>query len=483
MCTLGRRSKDNNPPKSNVYTDLSGQPMETVQKYIKANHQRFLDELLEFLRIPSISADTKHQGDVLKAATWLSNELTRIGMENVEIIPTKGHPVVFAEKKISDDAPTVLVYGHYDVQPVDPLNLWTSPPFEPVVKDEKIWARGSCDDKGQVYMHVKALEAMIAENALTCNVKVIFEGEEEVGSVHLGDFLEANKHKLSADVVLVSDTSIIANDVPSITTGLRGLSYMEVEVTGPNKDLHSGVYGGAVANPCNILCTMIASLHDENRYITIPGFYDDVDTVSEEERRMMNKAPFDEAEYMRSLKVNALLGEKSYTSLERTSIRPTLDVNGIWGGYTGEGAKTVLPSKASAKISMRLVPHQDTDKISELFTAHFKKIAPPYVSVKVTALHGGQPAVTPTDTIEYKAAAEAMKKSFGKDPLPQRSGGSIPIVALFESILGIKTVLLGFGLDTDDIHSPNEHFGLFNFYKGIETIPYYYMFYAQMKSK
>ena len=455
--------------------------METVQKYIQANRQRFLNELVEFLKIPSISADTRNKEDVLRAATWLSNELKRIGMEAVEIIPTKGHPVVYAEKKVSTSAPTVLVYGHYDVQPVDPLNLWDSPPFEPVIKDEKIWARGSCDDKGQVYMHVKALEAMIAEGQLTCNVKVIFEGEEEVGSVNLEDFLKSNKKKLEADVVLVSDTSIIANDVPSITTGLRGLSYVEVEVTGPNKDLHSGVYGGAVANPCNILCTMIASMHDENRHITVPGFYDDVDIVSDEERKLMNMAPFNEEDYKKSLNVNALLGEKGYTTLERTSIRPTLEVNGMWGGYTGEGAKTVLPSKAYAKISMRLVPHQDSEKITNLFSDYFKRIAPPYVQVKVTALHGGQAAVTPTDTVEYKAASKAMEKSFGKQPLPQRSGGSIPIVALFESILGLKTVLLGFGLDSDDIHSPNEHFGLFNFYKGIETIPYYYMYYAEMK--
>ena len=457
--------------------------MESVQVYIQENRQRFLDELIEFLKIPSISADTKNKGDVLAAATWLSNELKRIGMESVEIIPTKGHPVVFAEKKVSQDLPTILVYGHYDVQPVDPLNLWHSPPFEPVIKDEKIWARGSCDDKGQIYMHVKALEAMIAKGQLTCNVKVIFEGEEEVGSVNLGDFLEANKAKLTADVVLVSDTSIISNEVPSITTGLRGLSYVEVEVIGPNKDLHSGVYGGAVANPCNILCSMIASLHDANRHVTIPGFYDDVDEVSSEERKLMNMAPFNEEEYKQGLNVSAVLGEKGFTILEQTSIRPTLDVNGIWGGYIGEGAKTVLPSKAYAKISMRLVPHQDSDKITELFTKHFKSIAPPYVKVNVTALHGGQAAVTPTDTIEYKAASKAMLKSFGKEPLPQRSGGSIPIVALFESILGLKTVLLGFGLDTDDIHSPNEHFGLFNFYKGIETIPYYYMYYAEMKKK
>lgn len=454
--------------------------MEAVQEYIKENKQRYLDELIEFLRIPSVSADSRHKDDVLKAATWLNNELTRIGMQS-EIIPTKGHPVVFAEKHISDDAPTVLVYGHYDVQPPDPLDLWTSPPFDPVIKDDKIWARGSCDDKGQLYMHVKAIEAMITKDELPCNVKVMFEGEEEVGSEHLGDFLEENKDKLTADVILVSDTSIIANDVPSITTGLRGLSYVEVEVTGPNKDLHSGVYGGAVANPCNVLCDMISSLHDENRRVTIPGFYDDVEEVSESERKKMNEAPFDEEEYKRELNVNALMGEKGYTTLDRTSIRPTLDVNGIWGGYTGEGAKTVLPSKASAKISMRLVPHQNSNKITELFSKHFASIAPPSVKVKVTPLHGGEGAVTPTDTIEYQAASKAMEKTFGKEPLPQRSGGSIPIVSLFESVLGVKTVLMGFGLDSDDIHSPNEHFGLFNYYKGIETIPYYYMYYAEMK--
>jgi acetylornithine deacetylase/succinyl-diaminopimelate desuccinylase-like protein len=455
--------------------------MEAVQNYIKTHRQRFLDELLDFLRIPSISADTKHKDDVLKAANWLSAELKRIGMEDVEIIPTKGHPIVFGQKKVSDDVPTILVYGHYDVQPPDPLNLWTSPPFEPVIKDDKIYARGSCDDKGQLYMHVKAIEAMIAEGNLACNVKVMFEGEEEVGSANLGHFLETHKDRLGADVILVSDTSIIANDVPSITTGLRGLSYVEVEVTGPNKDLHSGVYGGAVANPVNVLCSMIASMHDADRHITIPGFYNDVDEVSAEERKQMNMAPFDENAYKLELNVHSLQGEKGYTTLERTSIRPTLDVNGIWGGYIGEGAKTVLPSKAFAKISMRLVPHQDPDQITELFTEHFKSIAPPSVQVEVRVHHGGQPAVTPTDTIEYKAASKAMLKSFGKEPLPQRSGGSIPIVALFESILGVKTVLLGFGLDSDDIHSPNEHYGLFNFYKGIETIPYYYMYYAEMK--
>ncbi len=455
--------------------------MEAVQAYIQSNRQRFLDELLDFLRIPSVSADTRHKEDVLRAAGWLSAELKKIGMEGVEIVPTKGHPVVIGHKIVSESIPTILVYGHYDVQPADPLNLWNSPPFEPVIKDEKIWARGSCDDKGQLYMHVKAIESMLATNALACNVKVMFEGEEEVGSANLGAFLEENKDRLGADVILVSDTSIIANDVPSITTGLRGLSYMEVEVTGPNKDLHSGVYGGAVANPANVLCSMIASLHDENRHITIPGFYDDVDQVSDDERREMNKAPFSEAAYKKELNVEELMGEKGYTTLERASIRPTLDVNGIWGGYMGEGAKTVLPSKASAKISMRLVPHQDPDKITRMFTEHMIRIAPPSVRVKVMAHHGGEPAVTPTDTIEYKAAFKAMNKTFGTDPLPQRSGGSIPIVALFENVLGVKTVLLGFGLDTDDIHSPNEHYGLFNFYKGIETIPYYYQYYAEMK--
>ncbi len=455
--------------------------MQEVQNYIQTNQQRFLDELLDFLRIPSISADTKYKGDVLKAAEWLSAELTRIGMEGVEIVPTKGHPIVYAEKQVDPSYPTILIYGHYDVQPPDPLDLWHSPPFEPVIKNEKIYARGACDDKGQLYMHVKAVESMIATGEMPCNVKVMFEGEEEVGSENLGHFLKSYKDRLSADVILVSDTSIIANDVPSITTGLRGLSYVEVEVTGPNIDLHSGVYGGAVGNPANILCTMIASLHDENRHITIPGFYDDVEIVSDEERKQMNMAPFNEEEYKKDLDVKDLMGEKGYTTLERTSIRPTMEVNGIWGGYIGEGAKTVLPSKASAKISMRLVPNQDPDKITKLFSDHFKSIAPPSVKVKVTPHHGGQPAVTPTDTIEYQAASKAMEKSFGKAPLPQRSGGSIPIVALFEQVLGVKTVLLGFGLDSDAIHSPNEHYGLFNFYKGIETIPYYFMYYAEMK--
>jgi len=375
-----------------------------------------------------------------------------------------------------------LVYGHYDVQPPDPLELWDSPPFEPVVKDNMIYARGACDDKGQLYMHVKAYDAMSKNGGIPCNLKFIFEGEEEVGSVNLGTFVKQYKDKLACDVVLISDTSMIANDVPSITTGLRGLCYVEVEVTGPNRDLHSGVYGGAVANPINVLCDMIASLQDKDGRITIPGFYDDVVEVSPAERAEMNKAPFAIEAYKRDLGIKEVKGETGYTSLERTSIRPTLDVNGMWGGYIGEGAKTVLPSKAFAKISMRLVPNQDPEKIPVLFEEHFKKITPPYVSVKVTRHHGGQPVVVPTDTPEYQAAAMAMEKTFGKKPLPQRSGGSIPICALFEQELGVKTVLLGFGLDSDNIHSPNEKYGLFNFYKGIETIPYFHKYYAELKS-
>lgn len=461
--------------------------MEKVQNYISENKQRFLDELLEFLRIPSVSADPNFDGDVRKTAEFVADSLKKAGAENIEICETKGHPIVYGEKMVSDNAPTILVYGHYDVQPPDPMDLWESPPFEPVIKkterhpDGAIFARGSCDDKGQAFMHIKAFEAMLANNSLPCNVKFMIEGEEEVGSSNLGTFCEENKEKLACDVVLISDTSIIANDVPSITTGLRGLAYVEVEVTGPNRDLHSGVYGGAVANPINILSKMIASLHDENNHITVAGFYDDVEEVSKDERKAMNEAPFDIHEYKDNLDIFQVHGEKGYTTLERTSIRPTLDVNGIWGGYTGEGAKTVLPSKATAKISMRLVPHQNSDKITELFTEHFKKIAPTSVKVKVTNMHGGEPAVTPTDTPEYMAAHKALETTFGKAPIPQRSGGSIPIVALFEQVLGVKTVLMGFGLDSDAIHSPNEHYGLFNFYKGIETIPYYHQYYAELK--
>jgi len=461
--------------------------MQNVQQYIQDNKERFLSELLEMLRIPSISADPKYKGDVAKTADFVAESLRAVGCSEVKIYPTKGHPIVYGEHKVNPSLPTVLVYGHYDVQPPDPLELWESPPFEPVIKktsihpDGAIFARGSCDDKGQMFMHVKAFEAMVANNDLPCNVKFMIEGEEEIGSSNLGLFCQDYKEMLACDVVLISDTSVIANDIPSITVGLRGLSYVEVEVTGPNKDLHSGVYGGAVANPAQVLCDMIASLKDENKHITIPGFYDDVLVVSDSERAAMNKAPFDRNEYIKGLGVTDTMGEKGYTILEQTSIRPTLEVNGIWGGYIGEGAKTVLPSKAFAKISMRLVPNQKSDAITALFKKHFESIAPPGVTVEVRPHHGGEAAVTPSDTPEYKAAAMAMKDAYGKDPIPVRGGGSIPIVALFEKVLNVKTVLMGFGLDSDDIHSPNEHYGLFNFYKGIETIPHFYKYYAELK--
>ncbi|HCW08301.1 MAG TPA: dipeptidase, partial [Cytophagales bacterium] len=397
-------------------------------------------------------------------------KLKEAGADTVELCETKGHPIVFGEKKINSSLPTVLVYGHYDVQPPDPLNLWTSPPFEPVIKDGKIFARGSCDDKGQMYMHIKAFEAMMKLNQVACNVKFMIEGEEEVGSDNLGTFVKENKDKLKADVILISDTAMISLDHPSITVGLRGLSYLEVEVTGPNRDLHSGVYGGAVANPINVLAQMIASMHDENGRVTIPGFYDKVIALSDADRKKLNEAPFDLDEYKKDLNIDDVRGEKGYTTIERTGIRPTLDVNGIWGGYTGEGAKTVLPSKASAKISMRLVPDQNSSEITELFTKHFLSIAPKSVKVKVTPHHGGQPAVTPTDSKAFKAASKAFEEVWGKTPIPTRDGGSIPIVALFKKELGLDTVLMGFGLDSDAIHSPNEHYGVKNFLLGIETI-------------
>lgn len=454
-----------------------------VNDFIQANKDRFLNELLDLLRIPSVSADPKYKNDVLRTADAVKEKLVAAGADNVEVCPTAGYPIVYGDKIIDPSLPTVLVYGHYDVQPPDPLNLWNSPPFEPVVKNEKIYARGACDDKGQVYMHVKAFEAMMRTNSLPCNVKFMVEGEEEVGSSNLGIFVKANKERLRADIVLVSDTSILANDIPSITVGLRGLSYMEVEVTGPNRDLHSGVYGGAVANPVNVLCEMIASMKDKNGKITIPGFYKDVKVVSAKERKEMAKAPFSRKAFLKELNIKDSRGEKGYSIPEQTSIRPTMDVNGIWGGYTGEGAKTVLPSKAFAKISMRLVPNQSSAKISKLFEKHFKKIAPKSVQVKVSYHHGGEPVVTPTDSIAYQAASKAMQDSFGKKPVPVRGGGSIPIVALFERELGLKTVLMGFGLDSDDIHSPNEHYGLFNYYKGIETIPLFYKYYAEGMKK
>lgn len=455
-----------------------------VWKDYQAQHKdRFLNELLELLRIPSVSADSRHNEDTKRCAEAVKQSLVDAGADNVEVCPTAGHPIVYGEKIIDPSLPTVLVYGHYDVQPPDPLDLWTSPPFEPVIKDGKIFARGSADDKGQFYMHVKAFETMIKTNTLPCNIKFMIEGEEEVGSNNLGVFLKDNKERLKADVVLISDTSMISMDNPSLDTGLRGLAYMEVEVTGPNRDLHSGVYGGAVANPATILAKMIASLHDDNNHITIPGFYDGVQELSATERADLNKAPFDEAEYKTDLGVDELWGEKGYTTIERTGIRPTLEVNGIWGGYTGEGAKTVLPSKAFAKISMRLVPNQDWEKISDLFKSHFEKIAPKSVKVKVTAHHGGSPYVTPTDHVAFKAASKAISATFGKEPVPVRGGGSIPIVALFEKVLGLKTVLMGFGLDSDNLHSPNEKYGLENFYKGIETIPYFHQYFAEMSSK
>jgi acetylornithine deacetylase/succinyl-diaminopimelate desuccinylase-like protein len=462
--------------------------MEKAQVYIQQNKQRFLDELLDMLRIPSISANPENKNDMLKMADSVKNHLIKAGVDKVEICQTDGYPVVYGEKIVDKKLPTVMVYGHYDVQPADPLELWHSPPFEPVIKktdvhpDGAIFARGSCDDKGQVFMHVKAVEAMIQTDTLPCNVKFMIEGEEEVGSPSLGKFCKENKEKLACDVILISDTSIIANDVPSITTGLRGLTYLEVEVVGANRDLHSGVYGGAVANPINILCDMIASLHDDAGRITIPGFYADVIDVDLGERAEMDKAPFDLTYYKKDLDINDIEGEHGYTTMERTSTRPTLDVNGIWGGYIGAGAKTVLPSKAFAKISMRLVPAQDDEKIYKLFEKHFLSIAPPSVKVKVMPHHGGLPYVSPTEIPEYKAAHKAMETSFGKPPIPKREGGSIPIVALFEQVLGVKSILMGFGLDSDALHSPNEHYGVFNFYKGIETIPYYFKYYTDMKA-
>jgi acetylornithine deacetylase/succinyl-diaminopimelate desuccinylase-like protein len=454
-----------------------------MQDYIHQHKDRFISELFDLLRIPSISADSKYKTDVRRAAEYIKTQLLKAGADQAELCETAGHPIVYGEKLIDASLPTVLIYGHYDVQPADPLDLWHSPPFEPVIKNEKIYARGACDDKGQVYMHVKALEVMLSTNALPCNVKFMIEGEEEIGSDNLALFVKNNKEKLKADVILISDTNIISNDCPSLTTGLRGLSYLEVEVIGPNRDLHSGMYGGAVANPINILCEMIASLKDENNHITIPGFYDDVQELSEQERKEMAKAPFSLDEYKRELNIGDIHGEDGYSTLERVSIRPTLDVNGIWGGYTGEGSKTVLPSKANAKISMRLVPNQSSHKITEVFTRHFESIAPKGVKVTVKPHHGGEPVVTPVDSVAYQAASKAMEEAFGKTPIPKREGGSIPIVALFEKELGLKSVLMGFGLDSDAIHSPNESYGIFNYFKGIETIPLFFKHYAALSKK
>ncbi len=450
-----------------------------INKYLADNRQRFMDELFELIRIPSISAQSVHKPDMIKCAEWLAASLRKAGADRAEVMPTEGNPVVYAEKIIDPKKPTVLVYGHYDVMPVDPVELWHSDPFEPVICDNRIWARGANDDKGQLYMHAKAFEAMVATGTLPCNVKFMLEGEEEIGSSSLYKWCEDHKELVKSDIILVSDTSLIAWDVPSITCGLRGLCYVQVEVTGPNKDLHSGLFGGAVANPANVLARMIDELVDENGRITIPGFYGDVRELSAAEREDFNKAPFSLEDYKKSLDVGDVEGEKGYTTIERTGVRPSLDVNGIWSGYTGEGSKTVIPSVANAKISMRLVPNQDYVKIGELFKAHFEKIAPKSVKVKVDVMHGGQPYVTPTDLPAYKAAAKALEDTFGKKPLPFYSGGSIPIISGFERILGTKSLLLGFGLDKDAIHSPNESFGVDNFYRGIETIIRFYEHYTK----
>lgn len=460
--------------------------MENIKSYVQENKDRFINELIELLKMPSVSADAAYSQDVIETSEAVKVSLEKAGCDFVEICETDGYPIVYGEKIIDKNLPTVLVYGHYDVQPADPMELWTSPPFEPVIKttdihpEGAIFARGACDDKGQMYMHVKAFEYMIQSNTLPCNVKFMIEGEEEVGSVNLKTFVENNTEKLKNDVILISDTGMISNLQPSITTGLRGLSYVEVEVTGPNRDLHSGLYGGAVANPINILAKMITSLHDENNHITIPGFYDNVEELSIEERAEMAKAPFSLEKYKKALDLKDVYGEKGYVTNERNSIRPTLDVNGIWGGYTGAGAKTVIASKAFAKISMRLVPNQEWEHITELFTKHFISIAPDSVTVKVTPHHGGQGYVTPIDSIGYKAANMAYTETFGVPAIPVRSGGSIPIVALFEKELKSKTILMGFGLDSDAIHSPNEHFGIFNYLKGIETIPLFYKYFVEL---
>ncbi|UXX80856.1 dipeptidase [Reichenbachiella carrageenanivorans] len=447
--------------------------------YIQSNKQRFLDELFDLLRIPSVSADSKFDKDVRNAAEFIKEKFENAGVDKAQLFETAGHPIVFAEKIIDPTWPTVLVYGHYDVQPADPYELWDSPPFEPVIKNEKIYARGACDDKGQMYMHVKAFESMMANNELSCNVKFMIEGEEEVGSKHLGDFVKANKELLKADVIVISDTGILSNDCPSMTVGLRGLSYLEVEVVGPNRDLHSGMYGGAVGNPINTLCDMISSLIDDKGCITIPGFYDKVLELTAAERAAMAKAPFDLEAYKKELGIDAVKGEDGYTTLERIGIRPTLDVNGIWGGYIGQGAKTVLPSKAYAKISTRLVPNQDSSEITQLVKNHIESIAPAHVKVTVTPHHGGEAAVIPTDSDGFRAASKAFVQAWGKEPIPMRDGGSIPIVALFQKELGLDSVMLGFGLDEDAIHSPNESYGVFNYIKGIETITWFYKFFSE----
>lgn len=455
--------------------------MDKVKSYINSHKDQFINELFELLRIPSISAQAAHKEDMIRCANWLAVSLAKAGADHTEVMPTDGNPVVYAEKIVDPKAKTVLVYGHYDVMPVEPLDEWCTAPFEPVVKEGRIWGRGTDDDKGQLFMHAKAFEAMCATDSLPCNVKFMLEGEEEIGSASLYKFCAQNKKRLKADIILVSDTSMISMKIPSITVGLRGLTYMEVEVTGPDKDLHSGLFGGAVANPANVLSRLIASLTDEQGHVTIPGFYDDVRELADAERKAFNKAPFSLSAYRKSLGISQVAGEEGYTTLERTGVRPTLDVNGIWGGHTGEGTKTIIPSTASAKISMRLVPNQDYRKIAKLFEKHFKAIAPKSVRVKVRFLHGGMPYVSPTDMPAYRAAERAVEERFGKKPLPFFSGGSIPIISGFEEILGIKSLLLGFGLAQDAIHSPNENYGLDQFFMGIETIPLFYKYFAETK--
>lgn len=453
------------------------------QDYQAKNKEKFLKELFELLRIPSVSAKTEHKSDIKSCAEKVAYFLKQAQLDHVKVYSTNGHPVVFGEKIIDKKLPTVLVYGHYDVQPVEPIELWKTNPFEPTIIDGKIFARGSADDKGQFFMHIKALETLLNTQSLPCNVKIIIEGEEEVGSPNLEKFVKENKDLLACDVILISDSAMISMKAPSIDVGVRGLSYIEVEVTGPNRDLHSGTYGGAVANPITILCQMIASLHDKNNHITIPHFYDDVATISKKERAEMAKAPYNETAYKKELGIKEVWGEKGFTTNERTGIRPTLELNGIWGGYMGEGSKTVLPSKAYAKISCRLVPNQNNDKISKLLINHLTKIAPPQVKVKCSVHHGGNPYVTPIESIAYKAAEKAIQTTFGKKPVPVRGGGSIPISALFENVLKAKIVFMGFGLNNDNLHSPNEKYDLENFYKGIETIPYFYTHFVELYNK
>ena len=452
--------------------------MQAWKDYQEKYKTRFLNEMLDLLRIPSVSAKSEHKADMQKCAEAVKKSLLEAGCDKAEVMATDGHPAVFGEKIIDPSKPTVLVYGHYDVQPAEPLELWTNPPFEPTIVDGKVFARGSADDKGQFYMHVKALEILAKTNSMTTNIKFLIEGEEEVGSPNLGKFVAANKGLLKADVILISDSSMLSMKTPSLDTGVRGLSYIQVEVTGANRDLHSGTYGGAVANPITILAKMIASCHDENNHITIPGFYDDVVIAGAEERALINKAPYDEKEYMDELGVKELWGEKGFSTYERTGIRPTLEVNGIWGGYTGEGAKTVLPSKAYAKISARLVSNQSSDKITEKLLNYFTSIAPASVEVRAELHHGGEPYMTPIDSKGYKAASKAVETTFGKVPIPVRGGGSIPICSILEKELGIKIVFMGFGLDNDNLHSPNEKYNIENYFKGIETIPYFHKYFA-----